>query len=349
MNANWLTLRQAVSALLLGISSIIMSGSLSGCQPQPNSMFEQQAEADAANTLDLSDATDGEVAVVAPVAIQPAADINTDMAIRTIKRQAIAKQPNCDAAMRDCQYFELNVLGFQPEQPWLTSMMWQTIARVMAPETPLASQDETAKKTVLMLFNQIEYSEQVVTTLPMYQRIDTELVLNTPSQSDNQSALAQQSTAANERAETGYLVVRATQHHGQSHRQYVSYVMLDIQKKLQLNVRDILLPHVTTDILLDTFQNAKKDWLTLQGIEQKYHEDWPLQLSRQWYLDAQGLHMVYQSGELLDVETDAVDLMVPYSLLQGLIKPRYIVAVPENTPPQASEPQRPKPSLPEPQ
>lgn len=316
---------------------LVVSSPLAGCGHQPQSLFEQQAEAESANEIETRANVSQQVAVVTPV--MPATTRNAAIIpINIIRKQTIAKQPNCDLVPTNCQYFELNFLDFNPAQPWLTSIMWQTIARVIAPETPLASQDETAKKTVLMLFKQIEYGEQIVDTLPMYQRIDTELVLN-PTIGRLQ-AEGRISTNTNEfgSADTGYIAVQSRQQRGVKGQIQLSYVMLDMQKKLQLTLNDILLPQITTDALLLAFQTAKKDWLALyggesqgansQGTEQKHLEDWPLSLSKQWYLDDKGLHMVYQAGELLEVKTESVDLMVPYPLLQGLIKPQYIVQTP---------------------
>ncbi|WP_201586136.1 hypothetical protein [Psychrobacter jeotgali] len=298
--------------LTLSMSSV----ALFGCKPQPKSPFEQQAETNSNNGMDISvsnqaveSQVDDEVAIVTevtPVVTENAAD----KPIQITKQQAIARQPNCDPSQKACQYFELNILDFTPQQPWLTSIMWQTIVRVVAPQAPLVSQDETAKKTVLMLLNQVEYSETMVSSLPLYQRIETEVVFN-PATPDT--------------VDTGYLVIRSNQQRG-TDRQHINYVMLDMQKKLQLNIKDILLPEVSTAELLTSFQNAKKQWLMSQGVEQQYLDEWPLHLSRQWYLDEQGLHMVYQSGELLKSSTDAVDLIVPYELLEGLIKPNYKIS-----------------------
>ena len=320
-NQKW---RRAFSSTALALMTAM---ALIACKPQPRSMFEQQAEAEASQTSTASAGSDELAAIVAPVVTASPTDASTHIkdvsnTIDISTRQAIAKQRSCKGEKTDCQYFELNVLEFKPEQPWLNDIMWQTIARVMAPETPLASQEEMAKKTVSMLFNQVAYSEQVVPTLPMYQRIDTDLILNTPNDAINPSDT--------DKADTGYLVVHATQQHSDNKRHYLSYVMLDMQKKLQLNIGDILLPDVNTDMLLDTFQDAKKQWLTEQGVAPDDIEDWPLALSSQWYLNEEGLHMVYQAGELLDVQTDAVDLIVPYGLLQPLIKPRYVVTSPES-------------------
>ena len=170
MDINVYKLPSGISRLILSVLLVISSSSLLSCEQKPQSMFEQQANIKSAHDLEFDTTDSNDRTQVAAVAAT----------IQASKQQAIARQPNCDPLQTPCQYFELNILQFSPEQPWLTSIMWQTIARVLAPETPLASQDEVAKKTVAMLFNQIEYSEQVVKSLPMYQRIDTELVLNLP-------------------------------------------------------------------------------------------------------------------------------------------------------------------------
>lgn len=301
-----------LSFVLMPVVVVFCSGYLLGCKPQPKSLFEQQAETVSANEIQASDIEiSDERALVTDAKLITSENAST-APIQIIKQKAVARQPNCDSNLKSCQYFELNILDFSPKQPWLTSIMWQTIVRVIAPEVPLVSQDETAKKAVLMLLNQIEYGDTVARSLPMYQRIETEVVFN-PIDPD-----ATQSTA------TGYLAVRSSQQRS-SDRQHLNYVMLDMQKKLQLTIEDVLLPEVEVSELLMRFQNAKKEWLILQGVEAQYLEDWPLHISKEWYLSEQGLHMVYQSGELLKSNTDAVDLIVPYLLLEDLIKPNYIV------------------------
>ena len=315
LEVNWLVLSMLIAA----------TGGLLSCEQQPKSMFEQQAEIKSDNEL----ATDTDDTItVAPVntkGIEPIADssVINDLenqqviAIRTEKQQAIARQPNCDANEKICQYFELNVLEFIPKQPWLTSIMWKTIAQVLAPEAPLASQDQIAKNTILRLLKQVEYGDNETDTLPIYERIDTELVLNPVHNNPNaQSAFAT--------IPTGYLLVRSTEEPDSS-AQRLSYVMLDVEKKLQLTIEDVLLPEANKNQLLTSLQKAKKDWLISQGIAENHLDEWPLKLSKQWYLDDQGLHMVYQSGELMNAHTTAVDLIVPYNLLEGLIKPYYIV------------------------
>ncbi len=304
------------SALLALSMLIAAAGGLLSCEQPPKSIFEQQAESKSANEL----ATDADDKIVVPIANSNAADDlerQPVIAITTNKQQAIARQPNCDPNQQVCQYFELNVLEFIPKQPWLNSIMWKTIAQVLVPEAPLASQDQTAKNKILMLLKQVEYAENETNTLPIYERIDTELVLHsTPINRDpnRQSIIA-----------TGYLLVRSTEKRDNS-TQYRHYVMLDIEKKIQLTIEDILLPEVSEDQLLTSLQKIKKDWLVSQGIIENYLNDRPLPLSKQWYLDEQGLHMVYQSQELINAHTTtAVDLVVPYDLLKGLIRPYYVI------------------------
>lgn len=349
MNAKWHPPSPTIFTLMLAALLTIGSSALLGCVPQPQSMFEQQAEADSANEIDSNSSQ--QMAIIAP--ITPATADNTSLTpIHIAKQQSIAQRSNCAPTLSDCQYFELNTLSFNPAQPWLTRIMWQTIARVLAPETPLSSQDETAKNIVSRLFNQIEYSEQMVDTLPMYQRIDTELILNpvldshlnkgsahNNDLSDSKTGEKVDATlSARDSITTGYLVVKSHQRRGVKDQQQLNYVMLDMRKKLQLTIGDILLAQVTTDALLPALETAKRDWLAiqdddlqdtdLQNSERNHFADSPLALSKQWYLDAKGLHMVYQSGERLDIKTAAVDLVIPYALLQGLVNPRYIVQMP---------------------
>lgn len=313
---NWPKSIIAVSLML-----IVLGGSLSGCDQQPKSMFEQQADSESApKTTQII--TDDSLLVTPGTTADSAVDEGSSLPaivnVKANKLQAIANQPNCDSSEKVCQYFELNVLEFTPEQPWLTSIMWKTIAQVIAPETPLASQDQTAKNTILMLLKQVEYGDQVVSTLPLYERIDTELILHPIGTKDIHS----------DTVVTGYLLVRSTIELGSTH-QYLNYVMLDMQKKLQLTIEDILLPQVNIDSLLISIQNAKQNWLASKGFtKDKLKSDrhnLSSPLSQQWYLDEQGLHIVYQSGELVDTYTDAVDLVVPYKLLVDIIVPSYIV------------------------
>ena len=312
------------STLFVGVI-IMMSISLLSCRQQPQSMFEQQAEANATENIEA----------ITPIELNNRAGIDSPVTttsnntqalpMQINKQQAIARQPNCNSTKTQCQYLELNILQFVPEQPWLNSIMWQTIARVLAPGTPLASQDQTAKDTVAMLFNQVEYSQVVDTTLPLYQRIDTELIMN-PVVTVNKDKNTSMTSTELDSVVSGYLLVRSSKHKDLNRqRQYLDYVMLDMQKKLQLTIKDILLPSVSDNDLLQAFQGVKTEWLLEQDIEPQDIENWSLPMAKEWYLDERGLHMVYQSRELLDTKADVVDLAVPYTALQGLIKPYYIV------------------------
>lgn len=311
--------KSKAALLALSVLIIAMSGLLS-CEQPPKSMFEQQAESKSAEELSIDE--DDKV-LVAPVDTAASANNNVNSnanssVIKINKQQAIARQPNCDASKKSCQYFELNVLKFIPEQPWLTSIMWKTIAQVLVPEAPLASQDQAAKNKILMLLKQVEYADNETNTLPMYGRIDTELVLHPITNSDTNKQGAPTTMA------TGYLLVRSTEERGSS-TQHLNYVMLDVEKKLQLTIEDILVAKDSKDQLLISLQKARKNWLVSKGMVETDVDKRPLQLSSQWYLDEQGLHMFYHSGELIKAQTHTVDLIVPYRLLTGLIKPSYVV------------------------
>ncbi len=314
----------------LFIAVAVSSSVLLGCAPQAESMFEQQAEAEAANEIGANikiekrEASES-VPVADSVASQQALSIDIS------KQQTIARQPECDPQQATCQYLELNTLRFTPAQPWLSAIMWQTISRVLSPDTPFASQQQVAKDTVASVLKQIEFSSEGVSSQPSYQRINTDLTVNEHgaaiSAGDNAKATSDNANAASNNKVTGYLLVEATEHRGANHQQWqLNYIMLDMQKKLQLTLEDILLPNADIDKLLMAFQAPKKQWLSEQGIEQQYLEAWPLPLAKQWYIDQQGLHLVYQSGELLNNKPNTVDLVVAFSQLQGIVKPDYMVA-----------------------
>lgn len=306
-------LKLLISMLLL----LASSSALLSCAPQPKSMFEQKAEADAANKIEIATPSkiDDQVALD-PSIVASTSDDEQLLSIDIGKQQAIARQPDCDRQVQTCQYLELNILKFTPDQPWLTGIMWQTIARVLSPKLPFTSQEQVAKDSIAAILKQIEFTNQGVSSQPLYQRIDTELVLN-------QNAKNAPNTGT-DHILTGYLLVKSTQHPEHKQQQF-DYVMLDIHKKLQLNIEDILLPTVTSEQLLLALQTAKREWLSQKGVENQYLQDWPLALSKQWYLDERGLHMIYQGGALLNTELEAVDLLVATEQLTALAKPSYII------------------------
>lgn len=317
-------------AFLLGLTAIVTSSILLGCAPQPKSLFEQQAEAQAASEIGADTKIGKPTSSDSIIVVPNETNSKQAIAIDISKQQAIARQPNCDPQQASCQYLELNVLAFTPTQPWLENIMWQTVARVLSPDTPFTSQQQVAKDSILTLLKQIEFNTGGVTSQPSYQRIDTELTLNESIDTTNHTSKSNNTdddkNNNSSQVVSGYLLVESTQHRGSSHKQWqLNYIMLDMQKKIQLTISDILLPKVDTDKLLLAFQPVKKQWLAEQGIEPQYLEEWPLPLSKQWYLDQHGLHMVYQSGELLNDKLNAVDLVVPYSQLQGIVKPSYRV------------------------
>lgn len=310
----------------MGLTFVVGSSVLLGCAPQPESMFEQQAEDEAANEIGTNSKLENRESSGSGVStVTDNANRQQVLSINISKQQAVARQPNCDTPQMTCQYLELNTLAFTPPQPWLASIMWQTVSRALSPATPFSSQQQVAKDSVSALLKQIEFRSGGVSSQPRYQRIDTDLIIN--EHVADTSAEANNTTNKSE-VLTGYLLVESTQHRGANHQQWhLDYVMLDMQKKLQLTIEDILLPEAGTQGLLSAFNGVKKEWLARQGIEQQYLEQWPLPLSEQWYIDQYGLHMVYQSGELLNSKLSAVDLVVPFTQLQGIVKPSYMVTL----------------------
>jgi hypothetical protein len=311
---------------------VLASQVLLGCAPQPESMFEQKAEEEAANEIGAhSTIQNYELSKPSTSSAANALDKTGHkqaLPINISKQQTIARQPNCNAQQTSCQYLEINTLAFTPPQPWLANIMWQTVARTLSPDTPFISQQQVARDSVSALLKQIEFRSEGVSSQPKYQRIDTDLILNQGLSADSVAASngSNMDSHMNNEVMTGYLLVESTQQRSEDHQQgHRDYVMLDMQKKLQLTVEDVLLADADTQKLLSTFNTIKKQWLAEQGVEQQYLEEWPLPLSEQWYIDQQGLHLVYQSGELLNTQLQPVDFVVPFTQLQGIVKPSYMV------------------------
>ncbi|WP_300392971.1 hypothetical protein [uncultured Psychrobacter sp.] len=314
------------------IMLVLASQVLLGCAPQPESMFEQKAEEEAANEIGAhSTIQNYELSKPSTSSAANALDKTGHkqaLPINISKQQTIARQPNCNAQQTSCQYLEINTLAFTPPQPWLANIMWQTVARTLSPDTPFISQQQVARDSVSALLKQIEFRSEGVSSQPKYQRIDTDLILNQGLSADSVAASngSNMDSHMNNEVMTGYLLVESTQQRSEDHQQgHRDYVMLDMQKKLQLTVEDVLLADADTQKLLSTFNTIKKQWLAEQGVEQQYLEEWPLPLSEQWYIDQQGLHLVYQSGELLNTQLQPVDFVVPFTQLQGIVKPSYMV------------------------
>ena len=317
---------------VLVIMLVLASQVLLGCAPQPESMFEQQAEEEAANEIGAhSTIQNYELSKPSTSSAANALDKTGHkqaLPINISKQQTIARQPNCNGQQTRCQYLELNTLAFTPPQPWLTNIMWQTVARALSPDAPFISQQQVARDSVSALLKQIEFRSEGVSSQPKYQRIDTDLILNQGLSADSVAASnsSNMDSHMNNEVMTGYLLVESTQQRSEDHQQgHRDYIMLDMQKKLQLTIEDVLLADADTQKLLSTFNTIKKQWLAEQGVEQQYLEEWPLPLSEQWYIDQQGLHLVYQSGELLNTQLQPVDFVVPFTQLQGIVKPSYMV------------------------
>ncbi len=321
-HSNYLT--QSCKLFSTGVIVTAIISALLGCAPQPESMFEQQAEAEAASEIGINQTIelDETKQIVTATAADGVENLQA-LSINISKNQAIARQSECNPQQTTCQYLELNTLIFTPAQPWLATIMWQTVTRVLSPETPFTSQKQVAKDSVSALLKQIEFSSAGVSSQPLYQRLDTQLILN------EHVAEVEGKTVSN--VITGYILVESTQHRNETHsdsRQqwHLDYVMLDMQKKLQLTLEDVLLPEISVKALLPAFQAAKNEWLSTQAAAPPYLTKWPLSLSKQWYIDQEGLHMVYQLGEFPNTELNVLDLVVPFDQLQGIIKPSYIVS-----------------------
>lgn len=320
----------ALAAFILP-ACILISAGLTGCSPSPKSMFEQQAEEQtkdqskeqkkeqkkeqneepAFDNQDPMQALDKEP--LSDIANQSVSPLS---AVTIYRRQAIARQPNCDDAAADCQYLELNTLSFDPDLPWLTHILWPNLARLLDPTMPLVAEEDSAKKAILKLFNQIAYGDQVVATRPLFQRLDTDLVINPTSKQG---------------VSTGYLKLGLSQQRSGRLHEKERLIMLDLTKELQLNLKDVLEPNIDQSELLAKFVPAKLNWLSDHGIDAKGLAAWPVDTD-QWYLDENGLHLLFSAEDLSAITLTSIstaqsaDLTVPFSNLNGIIKPEFIIS-----------------------
>ncbi len=261
--------------------------------------------------------------------------------------QTIAQTPNCqfeineDSAMslaqtantlgsQQCRYLELNTLLFSPSQPWLENIMWKTIAQHIAPETSLSGEKDIAKTFVRMLLRQVKGQHKGTVDLPVYQFIQTNFYLN--------------------KNQTGYFNIASVQQRfNYSPRlDYVYYAMVDMANNKQLSLKDILKEQYVIEDLLSVLQKATKKFDAQPALTDKI--PLPIDFPAQWYLDGDGLHLLYQPGEIVDMDMPAlktdtvaenlterkassepdrqneiVELYVPYTLIQPLLKPRYVI------------------------
>lgn len=106
----------------------------------------------------------------------------------------------------------------------------------------------------------------------------------------------------------------------------IDYYVLDIDRKKQLMLDDILLKgqKPKLDALL---HQAYRDWVKKQMPDldlAEYEESWPYKLTENYTFDQNGLSFLFQEYEIAAYAVGMPELTVPYSQLKGIIKPEYL-------------------------
>ncbi|WP_376746336.1 DUF3298 domain-containing protein [Acinetobacter schindleri] len=109
----------------------------------------------------------------------------------------------------------------------------------------------------------------------------------------------------------------------QSHTEYVN---LDLKQKKRLALYQIMLGN-TEGKLKQSLYQENKDWLDRAQVTSKQ-----LELSDNYYFDSQGLVLIYPAGELSKSTSVMVELKVPYTALNRIIRPEYLSIFPRTTP-----------------
>ena len=108
----------------------------------------------------------------------------------------------------------------------------------------------------------------------------------------------------------------------QSHTEYVN---LDLKQKKRLALYQIMLGN-TEGKLKQSLYQENKDWLDRAQVTSKQ-----LELSDNYYFNSQGLVLIYPAGELSKSTSAMVELKVPYTALNGIIRPEYLSVLPKTT------------------
>ena len=229
----------------------------------------------------------------------------------------VTSEKNQHGALSPCIEFELNTLDFSPSQPWLTDIMWQTIAHQAVPDKTMSTESGAAKIAVRMMLRQIRGLQTSAINLPIYQYINTEFAIN--------------------KNQTGYLKIDSVQQRYEHSPKlnYTYYKMVDLSQQKQLALSDVLQPgHTQEELLMLLQQIPKASQSRLVPIDHL-----PIDLPAQWYMDDLGLHLLYQPGEIIQQTFDErthkaldtnnldeiIELVVPYAVINSMLKPQYQV------------------------
>ena len=108
--------------------------------------------------------------------------------------------------------------------------------------------------------------------------------------------------------------------------QHQEYINLDLEHKKRLALHEIMLTTREAE-LMNVVDQQYPNKLKKGKVKQSQ-----LRLSDNYYLDRQGLVLVYPQNELSLGAQGVLELKVPYSQLNGILQPRYLPVVPKERP-----------------
>lgn len=114
--------------------------------------------------------------------------------------------------------------------------------------------------------------------------------------------------------------------HGATSQRYYNF---DLSKQKQVQLHDLLLPKqkATLDQLA---HDAFKTWIVdskLANDPKEYEQAWPFQVTDNFLLGEQGLILQYGEYEIGPYVVGLPRLVIPFSELQGVLKPEYLPKV----------------------
>ena len=105
---------------------------------------------------------------------------------------------------------------------------------------------------------------------------------------------------------------------------YSEYLIFDQQSKKQIQLTDMLQPNKKSKFKALAY-DAYKDWVkTVDEDAASYEKNWPFTLSENVTLTDKGIDIRYQHYSIGPYAYGMPVLSIPYSKLNGIIKPRFI-------------------------
>lgn len=107
--------------------------------------------------------------------------------------------------------------------------------------------------------------------------------------------------------------------HGMYHQEFVNF---DLSKKKRIALQD-LIANGSESKILENLYSANSTWLDAHNVSQD-----KLKLSDNFYYGANGIVFVYPLYELASYAEGMSELVLPYQMLDKLIKPEYLPNLP---------------------